>query len=113
MQRLVLMDAAMSAVPKNSPVNRDSGQIMCAQRAYQRLIERLTLPAVALADKDAHHPGLALDLYRGGKCRSRHGSLRRFDDRRLLHLDHPGTDHLLQFTQDLVHLLRRLNELDL
>ena len=61
-QRLVFVETAVGSVSENAAINRDSSNVVGAHGLDQCLIEGFGLPAVFLADKNAHHLRLALDF---------------------------------------------------
>jgi len=108
------VDSAIRAISQDAAINGDAGNVVSAQAADNRFIQRLAIPLVVLADINPHQLGLALAFERG---LLRHGRLLShrlgwFHDGRVLHLDQTRASHGLQFRQQLLCFLRRLDELD-
>src|ERR1700746_188803 len=107
------MDAAIGAIAQDSPVNRDSRDVIGAQRLHQRLIKWLAAPSVMFADQYSHHLGLRLQL--GGRHFGRwlFSWRRRSNDGCIVNFNQSMACDFRQLRQDFLYSLCCLNEFDL
>jgi hypothetical protein len=102
---------ALGSVTENAPVNR-GGDVHHEQLLDDGIVERRIVPPVGLSHE--HSQKL------GGPCLASMGELgcwlgrsaRELHHGGVLHLDQAIGDHLVKRGQDLIHLLRSLDELD-
>src|SRR5437588_1932587 len=106
--------ALLRAVAHQPAVDGRAGDVYHAQLLDYRLVQRLALPAVVLADVDAEHLRPAFELLVLHRVRLLRFLLlfRKLNDLRVLHLDKTTLHHLVDPREKGVDLLLGINGLD-